>query len=90
MNARMKTVGPCNTGLVVISPGMARGGSQPGRWIRFRRALGRMGLLLGSPVASYRWARATRKAIARKSEIQGPVNQSDVEADYEGVRVMGF
>jgi hypothetical protein len=90
MNARMKTVARFHAGLRAISSEKARRGLQSGWLIRLRRALGRMGLLLGSPVASYRWARATRKAIARRSEIQGPVNQSDVEADYEGVRVMGF
>lgn len=38
--------------LYLISPEVIGGSLQAGRWIKFRRALGRIRLLMGSPIAS--------------------------------------
>ena len=69
MNARMKSV---DAGLLVI---VSKQACKQGKWTRVWRALGRIGLLLGSPIASFRWARAKRKAKVRKGEI--PARESD-------------
>jgi hypothetical protein len=73
MNARMKAVIRFNGGLLVISPDKACGGLQKGRWwTRFQRTLERIRLLLGSPVASFRWARAKRRVESRKKGMSTP------------------
>src|SRR5215467_10869053 len=70
MKAGTRTVGRFKAGLRVVSSDTVRGELRPGWWVRLRRALGRMGLLLVSPIVSFRWARAKRKAISRKNAIQ--------------------
>jgi hypothetical protein len=75
MNARMKAVIRFNGGLLVISPDKACGGLQRGRWTRFQRTLERIRLLLGSPVASFRWARAKRRVESRKKRMNTPENK---------------
>jgi hypothetical protein len=65
-----------------------------GRWARFQRGLKRAMLLLKSPIASFRWARAKRRAAASKrpapsSDWQGRRSNSFAECEQDGI-VMGF
>ena len=94
MNARMKKeiVRPYG-GPFVISAGKAHEDLRQGGWTRFQRTLERIRLLLSSPIASFRWARAKRRSISGKkgtgtSERKGCCS---IFADYErdGI-VMGF
>jgi hypothetical protein len=71
MNARTKKVEGNHVGLHVISCRGESHGVQPGRWTRIKRTLGRIGLLMVSPVASFRWARAKRNARYRQQGIPG-------------------
>ncbi len=93
MNARMKLVGQ-NPSLYVISCDQASGGLQSKKWIRLRRALKRVKLLLRSPVASFRWAMAKHKAAARGKQTsvpgwQGRRSNNFAECEKDGI-VMGF
>jgi hypothetical protein len=96
MNARMKLVARERAGLVVVCADMAGadGRLQAGKWVRLQNGLKRMLLLLHSPIASFRWARAKRKAVARKkqdsvSNWQGRRTNSFAECERDGI-VMGF
>ena len=68
MNARIKSVEQPGAGLLIVVSYKACSGLQQGRWTRIRRALGRIRLLLGAPIASFRWAKAKRRASSRKNE----------------------
>jgi hypothetical protein len=86
---RRFSVGPC----VVLHE--ACEGLPRGRWIRIQRALERIRLLLGSPIASFRWARAKRRAASGKkknsgaSDWQGRRSNSFAACEQDGI-VMGF
>lgn len=90
MNARIRIARRVCVPTVVDS-GTCSGLPQ-GKWRRFQRAVGRITLLLGSPIASFRWAMAKRRAIARKNgnTSDGQKSLSNF-AQYErdGI-VMGF
>ena len=94
MDARMRRVERPSADLLVVASD-AGGGCLPlRRWARFQRALERTRLLLGSPIASLRWARAKRRAAARKksapaSKWQGRRKNSLAECEQDGI-VMGF
>jgi len=66
MSARIKRIERNRVGLFLIAGSEASKGPQAGKWTRFRRSLGRIGLLGRSPIASILWARAKRKAGAGK------------------------
>ena len=90
MNARMKKAKHCQANLYLISP-EAIGDLQAGGWIKFRRAVERIRLLLGSPIASLRWAIAQRRVKVGKKTMNGKRrwNSSLVECERDGI-VMGF
>jgi len=92
MNARMKTSGRPGVSPFVITPDQACRALPQGTWTRLQRALGRLVLLMGSPIASFRWARAKRRALAQKNEAQlsRKQNHSDGFADGEGLGVLGL
>jgi len=93
MNARMKKAVRPYGGPFVISAGKTREDLRQGGWIRFQRTLERIRLLLSSPIASFRWARAKRKLTAGKKGTGTPKRRGwcSTFADYErdGI-VMGF
>ena len=80
----------CQANLYLISTEV-NGGLQAGRWIKFRRALERIRSLLGSPIASLRWAIAKRRVNAGKKAMNGKCRRSSslVECEQDGI-VMGF
>lgn len=90
MNAWMNKAEQCQANLYLISPEVI-GNLQAGRWIKFRRALERIRLLLGSPIASLRWAIAQRRVKAGKKAINGKSRRSSslAECAQDGI-VMGF
>ena len=90
MNARMNKAEHCQANLYLISPEVI-GGLQAGRWIKFQRALERIRLLLGSPIASLHWAIAKRRINAGKKAMNGKRRRSNslAECEQDGV-VMGF
>jgi hypothetical protein len=90
MNARMNKAEYCQTNLYLISPEVI-GGLQAGTWIKFQRALERVLLLLGSPIASLRWAVAKRRVRAGKKAMNGKCHRSSslAECERDGI-VMGF
>jgi len=90
MNARMNKAEHCQASLYLISPEMI-GGLQAGRWIKFCRALERIRLLLGSPIASLRWAIAKRRVNAGRKATKGKrrCSSSLAECEQDGI-VMGF
>jgi hypothetical protein len=75
MNALTKAEIRCKGGLLVISPDKDCEGLKRGRWARFQRTLGRIRLLLRSPVASLRWTRAKRRVESRKKGMSTPENK---------------
>ena len=94
MNAQMKTSGRPGVSLFVIAPapGQDRRGLREGTWIRLQRTLGRLTLLMSSPIASFRWARAKRRAAAQRNgtEVSGSQSHAaDVEND-EGLGLLGL
>jgi hypothetical protein len=94
MNARMKLVGQNRASLYVISHDRAGESLESNKWIRLRRALKRVKLLLGSPVASFRWTMAKHRAAARKKQTsvpgwQGRRSNNFAECEKDGI-VMGF
>jgi len=94
MNARMKKVVRPYGGPFVISAGKAHEDLQQGGWTRFQRTLERIRLLLSSPIASFRWARAKRKSAAGKkgtgtSERKGRWFSTFADYERDGI-VMGF
>lgn len=92
MNARMNKnkAEQCQAKLYLISP-EAVGDLQAGTWIKFRRALERIRLLMGSPIAALRWAIAQRRVKSGKKAINGksPRSSSLAECAQDGI-VMGF
>ena len=90
MNARMNKAEQCQANLYLISPETI-GDLQAGRWIKFRRALERIRLLLGSPIASLHWAIAQRRVKAGKKAMYGKSRRSSslAECAQDGI-VMGF
>lgn|SRR5581483_749793 len=94
MNARMKKAVRSYSGPFVISAGKTHEDLQQGEWIRFQRTLERIRLLLSSPIASFRWARAKRRSAAGKKGTGTSERKRgwcSTFADYErdGI-VMGF
>jgi len=96
MNARMKLKVPERAGLFVVSADAAGAdGRLPvGRWASLQNGLNRLLLLLQSPIASFRWAWAKRKAVAGKKQNgvpdwQGRRSNSFAECEQDGI-VMGF
>lgn len=94
MNARMRRIERAYLGPVVIAGNGAGGRLRSGRWTRFLRALERTRLLLRSPIASLRWARAKRRTAASQrqaqtSNWQGRRSNSFAECEKDGI-VMGF
>jgi hypothetical protein len=94
MNARMKLVGRNCASLYVISHDRAGGSLELKNWIRLRRKLKRVSLLLRSPVASFRWAVAKCKAAPGKRQAgisgwQGRRSNNFAECEKDGI-VMGF
>lgn len=93
MNARMNRVERPNTGLFVIACNNAGGSLPLGRWARLQRTLERARLLLGSPIASFRWAMA-KKRLAKKTpagtlDWQGRRSKNFAQCEQDGI-VMGF
>ena len=90
MNARMNKAKRCQANLYLVSPEVISG-LQAGRWIKFQRDLERIRLLLGSPIASLRWAIAKRRANAGKNAMNGKRRRSSslAECEQDGI-VMGF
>ena len=90
MNARMNKAEHCQANLYLILPEVI-GDLQVGRSIKFRRALERIRLLLGSPIASLRWAIAKRRVKAGKKAMNGKRRRSSslAECERDGI-VMGF
>src|SRR5215469_13983749 len=93
MNARMKKAVRPYGGPFVISARKPEG-LQQGGWTRFQRTLERIRLLLSSPIASFRWARAKRKSAAGKkgtgtSERKGRWFSTFADYERDGI-VMGF
>ena len=94
MDARMRRVERPSADLLVVASGTGGGCLPLGRWARFQRAWERAKLLLESPIASFRWARAKRRAADRKkptpaSGWQGRRKNSLAECEQDGI-VMGF
>jgi hypothetical protein len=96
MNARMKLVTRQHAALFVISVEAAGGDgdSQAGKWTWLQKKLKRMLLLLRSPIASFRWARAKHKARVKLKQNavpawQGRRSNSFAECERDGI-LMGF
>jgi hypothetical protein len=96
MNARMKLIAQERAGLFVVSADVAGadGRLQVKKRASLQNGLKRMLLLLRSPIASLRWARARREALASKkqksgSNWQGRRTNSFAECERDGI-VMGF
>jgi hypothetical protein len=96
MNARTKLVAREPAALFVVSAKAAggRGCSQTERWTLLQKKLKRMLLILRSPIASFRWARAKQKAAAKLKQNgipdwQGRRSNSLAECEQDGI-VMGF
>ena len=89
MNARIRIVTRISVYPFVVSP-IDTSSMGFGNWRKFQRTLGRMRLLLGSPIASFRWAMAKRWAASRKKKTNQSSRVSNF-AQYErdGI-VMGF
>lgn len=94
MNARMKTSGRPGVSLFVIAsaPDQDRRGLPEGTWIRLQRALGRLTLLMSSPIASFRWARAKRRAAARRNgtQVSGSHSHAADVGNDEGLGLLSF
>jgi hypothetical protein len=95
MNARMKLVAREHAALFVVSAEAAGscGRSQTGKWT-LQKKLKRMLLLLRSPIASFRWAWAKHKALAKLQQDavfnwQGRRSNSLAEYARDGI-LMGF
>jgi hypothetical protein len=96
MNARLKMVARGSAALFVVSAESAGGRrcQQTGKWTALQKKLKRMLLLLGSPLASFRWARAKHKALAKLKQNavfdwQGRRRNSFAECERDGI-LMGF
>jgi hypothetical protein len=95
MNARMKLIAREHAGLFVVSADAAGADRslQAGKWARVQNGLKRMLLLLQSPIASLKWARAKRKALTPKQDSsyawQGRRSNSFAECERDGI-VMGL
>jgi len=93
MNARMKLIARERATRFVVSAGVAGadGRLQSGKWARLQNRVKRMLLLLQSPIASFRWARAKSQVLARKNQDNWQGRRSNTFAEYErdGI-IMGF
>ena len=96
MNARAKLVAQEPAALFVVSAEAAGGSgrSQIEKWTLLQKKLKRMLLILRSPVASFRWARAKHKALAKLKQNgvsgwQGRRSNSFAECERDGI-LMGF
>jgi hypothetical protein len=96
MNARTKLVALEPAALVIVSAEAAGGGgrSQTERWTLLQKRLKRMLLILRSPIASFRWARAKHKALGKQKQNgvsgwQGRRSNSLAKCEQDGI-VMGF
>lgn len=67
MSARMKSAIEARNAIYVLShKEICRRSIDQRLWHRFKNALGRGLLLLRTPIASFRWARAKRKLRAKR------------------------
>jgi hypothetical protein len=95
MNARMKLIARERASLFVVPVDVAGsdGSLQTGKWARVQNGLKRMLLLLQSPIASLKWARAKRKALTPKQDSsydwQGRRSNSFAECERDGI-IMGL
>jgi hypothetical protein len=91
MNARMKLIARERAGLFFVFRKGAGGNLQSGRWQRLRKKVQRMLLLLRSPIASLRWARAKSQALTRKKQNTWQSRRSNnfAECERDGI-IMGF
>jgi hypothetical protein len=96
MNARMKLVAREHGALFIVCAEAAGGcrRSQTGQWTSLQKKLKRMLLLLRSPIASFRWAWAKHKALAKLQQDavfnwQGRRSNSLAEYARDGI-LMGF
>jgi len=96
MNARMKLVarGPAALFVVSAEPAGGRRCRQTGKWTTLQKKLKRMLMLLGSPLASFQWAWAKHKALAKLKQNaafdwQGRRSNSFAECERDGI-LMGF
>jgi hypothetical protein len=95
MNARTKLVAREPAALFAVSAEAAGDGrSRAAKWTQLRKKLKRMLLILRSPIASFRWARAKHKALAKVNQNgvsgwQGRRSNSFAECERDGI-VMGF
>ena len=96
MSARTKLVAREPAALFVVSAKAAdgHGRSQTERWTLLQKKLNRMLLILRSPIASFRWARAKQKALTKLKQNgipdwQGRRSNSFAECEQDGI-VMGF
>jgi len=96
MSARTKLVAREPAALFVVSAKAAggRGCSQTEKGIFLQEKLKRMLLILRSPIASFRWARAKQKALTKLKQNgipdwQGRRSNSFAECEQDGI-VMGF
>jgi hypothetical protein len=94
MNARTKLVAREPAALFVASAEAAGGRSQTEKWTFLQKKLKRMLLILRSPIASFRWARAKHKALAKLKQNgvsgwQGRRSNSFAECERDGI-VMGL
>lgn len=90
MNARIKLVARGCAALFVVSAESAGGRGRS----RAKKKIKRMLLILRSPLASFRWARAKHKALAKLNQNdvfdwQGRRSNSFAECERDGI-LMGF
>ena len=95
MNARMKLIARERASRFVVCADVAGAERhlQAGKWARLQNGLKRMLLLLQSPIASFKWARAKHKALALKQGRScawlAPWTNSFAECERDGI-VMGL
>jgi hypothetical protein len=91
MNARMRLIARERAGLFFVFRKGVDGNLQSGRWQRLRKKVQRMLLLLRSPIASLRWARAKSQALTRKKQNTWQSRRSNnfAECERDGI-IMGF
>ena len=91
MNARMKLIARERAGRFVVCSDLSGADArlQERKWARLQNRLKRMLLLLRSPLASLKWARAKRKALAPKQVSSYswlcPWTNSFAECERDGI-----
>jgi hypothetical protein len=91
MNARMKLIARKRTDLSFVSCEGVGANLPAGRRPKLRKKMERMLLLLRSPIASLRWARAKSQALAKKKQDrwQSRWRNSFAQCEQDGI-IMGF